>query len=387
MERMKLGEIVEDTISGEWGTEEKKDENDIFVIRTADFCNDGRINYSNIIKRNIAKRKIEEKSLKIGDIIVEKSGGTDKNPVGRVVLFDKENCKCLANNFTQVLRIKKEHYYKFIFYQLFYKYKSGGTLQMFNKTTGIQNLQMKLYLNQKLNVCDKKEQIKISNLLDKVQEIVDIRKKEIEKLDELIKSQFVELFGNISEYERLENYAVLITKGASPKWQGINYQNDGTLFVTSENVREGFVDISKPKYLDNKINEILPRSILKRDDILINIVGASIGRAAKYDYDYLANINQAVALVRTQNINNIFLLTYLNSDGAIKMYDDMKKGGARENLSLKNIADLRIPKASIELQNQFAEFVKLIDKQKFEIQKSLEEMEKLQESLMNKYFG
>ena len=69
------------------------------------------------------------------------------------------------------------------------------------------------------------------------------------------------------------------------------------------------------------------------------------------------------------------------------MYDDMKKGGARENLSLKNIADLRIPKASIELQNQFAEFVKLIDKQKFEIQKSLEEMEKLQESLMNKYFG
>lgn len=239
----------------------------------------------------------------------------------------------------------------------------------------------------KINMPLLENQNKEVNELDKVQEIIDIREKQIEQLDELIKSQFVELFGNISEYERLENYAVLITKGASPKWQGINYQNDGTLFVTSENVREGFVDISKPKYLDNKINEILPRSILKRDDILINIVGASIGRAAKYDYDYLANINQAVALVRTQNINNIFLLTYLNSDGAIKMYDDMKKGGARENLSLKNIADLRIPKASIELQNQFAEFVKLIDKQKFEIQKSLEEMEKLQESLMNKYFG
>ena len=238
-----------------------------------------------------------------------------------------------------------------------------------------------------INLPTLKEQKNVAKELDKVQEIIDIREKQIEQLDELIKSQFVELFGNISEYERLENYAVLITKGASPKWQGINYQNDGTLFVTSENVREGFVDISKPKYLDNKINEILPRSILKRDDILINIVGASIGRAAKYDYDYLANINQAVALVRTQNINNIFLLTYLNSDEAIKMYDDMKKGGARENLSLKNIADLRIPKASIELQNQFAEFVKLIDKQKFEMQSSLEETQKLQESLMNKYFG
>lgn len=232
-----------------------------------------------------------------------------------------------------------------------------------------------------------KEQREIVKKLDKIQEIIDIRNKQIEELDILIKSQFVKMFGNILEYEKLEKYAVLITKGASPKWQGINYQNDGTLFVTSENVREGFVDISKPKYLDNKINEILPRSILKRDDILINIVGASIGRAAKYDYDYLANINQAVALVRTQNINNVFLLAYLNSDEAIKMYDDMKKGGARENLSLKNIADLRIPKTPIELQNQFAEIVKQIDKQKFEIQKSLEEIQKLQESLMNKYFG
>ena len=231
------------------------------------------------------------------------------------------------------------------------------------------------------------EQEEIAKKITTVKDVINIRKEQLENLERLIKSQFVELFGNISEYQRLEDYSVLITKGASPKWQGINYQNDGTLFVTSENVREGFVDISKPKYLDNKINEILPRSILKRDDILINIVGASIGRAAKYDYDYLANINQAVALVRTQNINNIFLLTYLNSDEAIKMYDDMKKGGARENLSLKNIADLRIPKAPMELQNQFAEFVKLIDKQKFEIQKSLDEMQNLYESLMDQYFG
>ena len=127
------------------------------------------------------------------------------------------------------------------------------------------------------------------------------------------KSQFVEMFGNIKIYKRLSDYSILITKGASPKWQGINYKRKGTLFITSENVREGYIDISKPKYLENKINERLPRSILRKEDILINIVGASIGRAAKYNYEYLANINQAVALVRTKNINNIFLLTYLNN--------------------------------------------------------------------------
>ena len=226
-------------------------------------------------------------------------------------------------------------------------------------------------------IYSKEEQEEIVNNISKVEEVLNIKNKQIKELNNLIKSQFVEMFGNIKIYERLSDYSILITKGASPKWQGINYKRKGTLFITSENVREGYIDISKPKYLENKINEILPRSILRKEDILINIVGASIGRAAKYNYEYLANINQAVALVRTKNINNIFLLTYLNSEQAIKMYNDMKKGGARENLSLKNISDLKIPKATLALQNQFSEIVKQIDKQKFESVIQLKMLEKI----------
>ena len=236
-------------------------------------------------------------------------------------------------------------------------------------------------------IYNKEEQEEIVNNLSKVEQILNIKNEQMEELQKFIKSQFVEMFGDIKVYKKLSDYSILITKGASPKWQGINYKRKGTLFITSENVREGYIDISKPKYLENKINEILPRSILRKEDILINIVGASIGRAAKYNYEYLANINQAVALVRTKNINNIFLLTYLNSEQAIKMYNDMKKGGARENLSLKNISDLKIPKATLALQNQFSEIVKQIDKQKFEIEKSLKETQELYESLMEKYFG
>lgn len=180
-------------------------------------------------------------------------------------------------------------------------------------------------------------------------------------------SRFIELFGECEERKRLEEYASLITKGASPKWQGVDYCEEGTLFVTSENVREGYLDLSKRKYLDDKINEIQPRSILKRNDILINIVGASIGRAAVYDCDEVANINQAVALVRVDysQINQTYLMAFLNSPQAIEMYGKMKKGGARDNLSLQNIADLQIPVAPMELQNQFATFVKQTDKSKY----------------------
>ena len=241
----------------------------------------------------------------------------------------------------------------------------------------------------KINIPTIEEQKSVVSVLDKVNAIIDDRKEQLIKLDELVKARFVELFGECEEHKCLEEYANLITKGASPKWQGVDYCEEGTLFVTSENVREGYLDLSKRKYLDNKINEIQPRSMLKRNDIVINIVGASIGRAAIYDCDEVANINQAVALVRVDysKINQTYLMTFLNSPQAIEMYGKMKKGGARDNLSLQNIADLQIPVASIELQNQFAAFVEQTDKSKLEVQKSLEKLELLKKALMQKYFG
>ena len=217
-----------------------------------------------------------------------------------------------------------------------------------------------------VNLRPVEEQRQIAATLDKIDELIAKRRQQLNKLDELVKSRFIEMFGVYKELKRLETYATLITKGASPKWQGVDYCEEGTLFVTSENVREGYLDLSKRKYLDDKINEIQPRSMLKRNDILINIVGASIGRAAIYNCDELANINQAVALVRVNyaQINQTYLITYLNSPQALEMYSKMKKGGARDNLSLQNIAALQIPVAPMEVQNQFAAFVEQTDKSK-----------------------
>ena len=170
----------------------------------------------------------------------------------------------------------------------------------------------------------------------------------------------------------LKDISELITKGASPNWQGIEYVDDDTqtLFVTSENVRDGYIDLSKKKYLMDAFNERQKRSVLNKGDFLINIVGASIGRAAQFNLNVKANINQAVALVRLKEglINDKYLLTYLNSPKALKMYESMQVSVARANLSLQNINDLEILLPPIELQNQFANFVKQVDKLKFEMQ-------------------
>lgn len=233
------------------------------------------------------------------------------------------------------------------------------------------------------------EQRRIADILDKVSDLIAKRRAQLDKLDLLVKARFVEMFGGNRPTERLECFSTLITKGASPKWQGIDYEEDGTLFITSENVQAGYIDFEKRKYLNNRINKIQPRSILQRNDILINIVGASIGRAAIFESDELANINQAVALVRidSKKLNLKFLITFLNSSQALELYSAMKKGGARDNLSLKNIADLPIPIVPITSQKQFADYIFQTDEAKLRIHRSLGKLEVLKKVLMQQYFG
>ena len=240
-------------------------------------------------------------------------------------------------------------------------------------------------------------QRKIVNIISKSKEIVRRKENEFELLDELVRARFVEMFGDPIENTysfpilKLGELSELITKGASPSWQGYSYTEDSTqtLFVTSENVREGYMDFSSIKYVEDAFNEKQKRSMIQKGDYLINIVGASIGRAAQFNMDCKANMNQAAALVRIKDntISDNYLLYYLNSDKAQMMYNSMKSDTGRANLSLQDIANLEILVPDLTLQVKFASFVEEIDKSRSRIQKSLEASQELFDSLMQEYFG
>ncbi len=116
----KLIEITGKALSGEWGTDDV-DGIGIPVLRTTNFTNEGVIDYRNVVTRMISKKNIEEKYLVYGDILIEKSGGSDKQPVGRVIFFDGLAHTYLFNNFTGLLRIKNKEKWepRYIFYSLF----------------------------------------------------------------------------------------------------------------------------------------------------------------------------------------------------------------------------------------------------------------------------
>ena len=188
-----LYEIIENPISGEWG----KEGDGINVIRTANFTNEGYIDFTNVVKRNVDPAKITKKRLFNGDLIIEKSGGSPTQPVGRVVYFNQEG-DFICNNFTSVLRAKSDLVYpKYLHYILFANHKYGLTNKFQNKTTGIINLQLKRYIKEtKIPLPSLEEQKKIAAILDAADDYRQKTKALIDKYDQLTQSLFLDMFGD-----------------------------------------------------------------------------------------------------------------------------------------------------------------------------------------------
>ena len=185
METTPVKDYIDDSFPGEWGAEDK-DGNGVKVIRTTNFTNSGKLNLADVVTRSIEDRKVARKQIKKYDTILERSGGTADNPVGRVVLFEEDDL-FLCNNFTQVLRFKDVDP-RFAFYALYYFYQTNRTAirSMGSKTTGIQNLNMSKYW-----------EIGIPNASDEDQKVFVTIAGQADKSEFVgFKSQFIEMFGN-----------------------------------------------------------------------------------------------------------------------------------------------------------------------------------------------
>lgn len=143
-----IDKIIEKPISGEWGKDDS-DGTGVRVLRTTNFTDQGSIDYSDVVTRKIDEKKINRKYMKFGDILIEKSGGSDTRPVGRVVFYSGKDEAFLFNNFTSVLRLKPKSGLlpEYLFMFLYVNYWNNGTRIYENKTTGIHNLKLADYLS------------------------------------------------------------------------------------------------------------------------------------------------------------------------------------------------------------------------------------------------
>lgn len=177
----KLSELC-DVYNGLWKGKKPPYIN-VGVIRNANFTKDFTLRFDNIEYLDVEERQYSTRKLQKGDLIIEKSGGSEKQPVGRAVVFDKEDGEFSFSNFTSVLRIKDQSnlFYRYLYLYLLFSYSRGDTLKMQKATTGIHNIDFKEYLNTKVPVPSLSEQQAIVSRLDAAFAKIDAVKDNAEK--------------------------------------------------------------------------------------------------------------------------------------------------------------------------------------------------------------
>lgn len=192
------------------------------------------------------------------------------------------------------------------------------------------------------------EQKRIAAILDQADALRRLRRRALDRLNPLGQAIFYEMFGASTESRHatpLGDICGRITKGESPKWQGFDYQDDGPLFITSENVGWGDLKANEGKRIPLGFHKKLSRSKLAEGDLLVNLVGASIGRACIFDRQDEANINQAVGVItldeRHEELRSFILALLLSSHGQTYLLGSRVEG-ARANISLSDLRGMPI---------------------------------------------
>lgn len=391
IEMIPLVDLVGKPISGEWGD----GEGDIKVLRTTNFTNEGYLRPDDVVSRSIDSKKVEQKKLIKGDIIIEKSGGSPTQPVGRVVYFEEDGLY-LCNNFTSVLRAKNERVFpKYLHYMLFSAHKGGITQAFQNKTTGIINLKLNNYLEDlKIPLPPLATQKKIAAILDAADAHRQKTKQLLTKYDELAQSIFLEMFGDPVtnpkgwEVKRLDEVCDKITDGTHHSPESTS---EGAPYVTAKHVKPFKLSfLSKPTYISWQDHEgIYKRCSPKKGDVLYIKDGATTGIACINTFEEEISLLSSLALIQTnrQLLNPDYLCFWLN-------YENMKaqllsiwmSGAAIQRYTLKKIKSFEIMIPPIEIQERFSLIINANEKIKTVMNKEIKESENLFNSLLQKSF-
>lgn len=362
-------------------------------IGTKDVAFDGNIEYENGVRIPFDEPKF--KIAPKGCVLVCSEGGS----AGRKTGYIEENV-CFGNKLFAITNEYSVFEGKYVYYYTRYRKFFQEFKNQLNGIIG--GVNAKKFSNIKIDLSPLPEQRAIVSKIEELFSDLDKGVADLKKAQDqlkvyrqaVLKKAFDGELTNTQMIPRtMDSLTSIITKGASPKWQGFNYTTDSNqlLFITSENVREGYISLEKEKYLPVGFNEVQKRSVLQKGDVLFNIVGASIGRSAIFELDKLSNINQAVALIRLDaGVLNQYVNYFLNSEGAKQEYLKKQVDVARANLSLQNVKDIEIPFCNVDEQRiviqEIESRLSVCDKVEESINESLEKAKALRQSILKKAF-
>ena len=275
---------------------------------------------------------------------------------------------------------------------LYYAVKSMHLEKYYTGAT-IPHIYFKDYKKETFDLPKDIRQKEIINILDKVELIIQSRKLQLKALDELIKSRFVEMFGDPVRNEKkwikgnMQSICIRITDG---EHGSVPRSEIGHPFLNAKHIKpDGAIDWKTTTFVANEVHEkIYRRCNPETGDILVTTTG-TIGNVAIVPDTEPFSMDRGITLLKLQKekISSIFIAWLLKFDSIQEIMNANIHASAIGHLFLNKVKQLPVIIPPLELQNEFSSFVIQVDKSRLAIQKSLDETQLLFDSLMQKYFG
>ncbi len=265
--------------------------------------------------------------------------------------------------------------------------------EQLNTTVTIPSLTKANLLQINIDIPDLVQQQAIVERLDRIVELIALRQDELDSLDQLVKSRFIELFGTYPENQHGWETATIrdivsdVRYGSSrPAVEGGAYP-----YLRMNNITYGGeLDLADVKRIDVPESE-LPKCTVRRGDVLFNRTNSRelVGKTCVYDRDEAMVLAGFVIRVRVNDrVLPEFLSAFLNTDFSKQMLFGMCKAAiGQANINAQEMQNIGIYVPPIETQRQFILFKQQTDKSKLAVQQGLQELEILKKSLMQQYFG
>lgn len=247
------------------------------------------------------------------------------------------------------------------------------------------------------DVPDIESQRKSAELLTAANELREAYEVLLSETDELVKSQFIEMFGDpllnpkgLPE-KKLEELTDKIGSGATPKGGNASYKDEGISLIRSMHVYNGYFDYDDLAHIDEEQARKLDNVTVNEGDVLLNITGASVARSCVVPADILpARVNQHVCIIRCKQDQVLphYINRLLIGDTYQSFLWNMASaaGATRQALTKEQIQNLKIIVPPLEEQRAYMSFVEQSDKSKFEIKRSIDSVKELIKSLMQQDF-
>ena len=292
------------------------------------------------------------------------------------------SCECLVDN--NVMGIKAQNIRlndEYLFYWL-----QNLNLSDYSESTTVPSVKKSRLQNIEINVSPLEEQEKVVSTLNKLSSLILARKKQLSKLDELVKARFVEMFGdpkdNRSNLVKIGEIGDL-TSGGTPSRSNSEYFNGSIRWYSAGELNSLYL----PDSIEHISRTALSQSAAKLFEKGTLMIGMYDTAAFKMGIlTEQSSSNQACANLKPTEQYSVIWLYYL-FDIMKPIFLNERQGVRQKNLSLSKIRNFNIPSAPLSLQNQFAAFVERVDQQKQTVQQSLEKLELMKKALMQEYFG